>query len=120
MCWRCISSRLPQFDLCFHRQLADFVQKQGSAVGEFKAPDAPVDRAGEGAFEMAEQFAFDEPGRDCTTIDFDQRTRAPGAAVTNSARSTPIAAPQAWVECSCRSSFRQDKNCDISKQWSFT
>ena len=36
-----------QFGLQLERHVADFVQKQGSSVGLFEAPDALIDGAGE-------------------------------------------------------------------------
>ncbi len=45
------------------RQLADFVEKDRAAVGHFEQADAVFVGAGERAFAMAEQLAFDERSR---------------------------------------------------------
>ena len=47
-----------QFDLQILRQLPYFVQKQGSALGQFETSPLAGDRPGERAFLMAEEFAF--------------------------------------------------------------
>ncbi len=41
-------------------------------MGPFKTADVPLDRAGKGPPLVAEQFAFDQSGRQPTTIDGDQ------------------------------------------------
>ena len=48
--------------LGLHRlgQFADLVQEQRAAVGHFEQADAVLVGAGEAAFAMAEQFAFDQ------------------------------------------------------------
>ena len=47
-----------QLGLHRQRQLADLVEEQAAAVGQFELAAPFVDRAGEGAAHMAEQFAF--------------------------------------------------------------
>jgi hypothetical protein len=37
-----------QLDLVFERQFTDFIEEDGATVGEFKAPETPVDGAREG------------------------------------------------------------------------
>ena len=49
-----------QADLAVGGHVADFVQKQGAAVGLFEAADPSAGSAGEGAFFVAEQFGFDQ------------------------------------------------------------
>ncbi len=48
--------------------IADFVQKHGAAVGRFKDAHAVAVGAGEGAAHGAEQFAFQQRGRDGAAI----------------------------------------------------
>ena len=42
------------------RHLADFVEQQGAAFGQFEAAGAAFERAGERAFFVAEDFALDQ------------------------------------------------------------
>ena len=49
-----------QFGLRGHRHFADFIQQQSSAFGQFEASRAPLQRPGECAFFVAEDFAFDQ------------------------------------------------------------
>ena len=51
-----------QLDLHGQRHVADFIQEQRAAVGQFKTPGAAGDGAGECALLMAEQFAFEQLG----------------------------------------------------------
>src|SRR4029453_19531140 len=68
-----------QLALQFERNFADLVEKQRAAVGELKAPDAVAHRAGEGAADVTEKFAFKEFARDRRAIDPDQRPVAAAA-----------------------------------------
>ncbi len=52
--------------------LADFVEEDGAFVGEFEAADLFADGAGEGAFFVAEELAFEEAGGDGGAIHFDE------------------------------------------------
>ena len=58
-----------QLGLDLRRNLADFVQQDGPAVGQFEAAFAFGQRAGERALFVAEEFAFDEVLRDGGAID---------------------------------------------------
>ena len=52
-----------QFDLHVQGQVADFVQKEGAAVGQLEAADPVGHRTGEGAAFVAKEFALNEfPG----------------------------------------------------------
>src|SRR5713101_5461150 len=62
-----------EHDLCFGWQLADFIQKEGSTVGRFEPPDAPLNGAGECPLFMAEQLRCDERGWNCRAVDADER-----------------------------------------------
>ena len=56
---------------------ADFIQEERSAVGGFEASFALGVGAGEGAFFMAEQFAFQKRFRDGAAVDGDERAFFP-------------------------------------------
>jgi hypothetical protein len=49
-----------EFYLRLQEQFPDFIEEDSAAVGEFEASDPPLDRTGEGSFEVAEEFAFRE------------------------------------------------------------
>ncbi len=57
-----------QFGLQRKRDVTHFVKEQRPFMGQFEASDLLRNSAGEGAFLVAEQFAFQEVGRDCSTI----------------------------------------------------
>ena len=52
-----------QLGLELQRQVADFVEEDRPAVGEFEASGPARDGSGESAFFVAEEFAFDEFGQ---------------------------------------------------------
>src|SRR3569623_1605599 len=58
-----------QFDLHVQAPVADFIEKQAAAFGELEAALTGGDRAGVGAFLMAEQFAFQQFGRYGAAVD---------------------------------------------------
>ena len=60
-----------QFGLEGAAHVADFVQEDGAAVGFFDAAEFLADGAGEGAFFVAEEFAFQEVLGDGGAIDAD-------------------------------------------------
>src|SRR5205823_12277854 len=62
--------------LRFGRHVADLVEKQRSALRLLEAAHIASGSAGEGAFLMAEQLAFDQLAGDRRHIDRDERTRA--------------------------------------------
>ena len=53
---------------------ADLVEQQGAAGGQLEASGTPFGRAGEGAFFVAEELAFDEGLRDGGAVDGDEGT----------------------------------------------
>ena len=57
-----------QLDLHVERHVADFVEKQGAAVGAFEAADGGRDGAGKCAALVAEQFAFQQFPRNGAAI----------------------------------------------------
>ena len=67
-----------QFDLERKRDVADLVEEQGAALGELDLALGRLDRAGEGAFLVAEQFRLEQILRDRGAIDRDEAAgRAP-------------------------------------------
>lgn len=68
-----------QADLGIQRHFTDFVEKDGSPVGQLKpAGPSPSDGSGERAFLITEQFAFHEAGRQGSAIHGDEGASAPG------------------------------------------
>ena len=68
------------------REVADLVQEDGRAIRELEASDLPGQSAGEGAFLMAEEFAFDEAGRDRGAIYLHQHAIFSSAEIVNGPR----------------------------------
>ena len=58
-----------QLNLHRQRHVADFVEEQGAAIGQLKAPGTTGDRPGKRALLMTEQFAFQQLGRYGSTVD---------------------------------------------------
>ena len=75
-----------QLDLHLQRHVADFVQEQRAAFGKLEAAHAGGQRAGEGAFLMAEQFAFQEVGGNRAAIHRHERVPGPARQFVNVAR----------------------------------
>src|SRR5204862_8058966 len=61
-----------QFDLRVEGKLADFIKKKAAAVGQFKPPGPPLQRAGKCALHVSKAFTFDESRRNGSTIYFYQ------------------------------------------------
>src|SRR5690242_12966535 len=59
-----------QFHLGVQRQFANLVEENGAAIGQFETAVAICQRAGEGTFNVAEEFAFDEAGANRAAIHF--------------------------------------------------
>src|SRR5208282_4650679 len=59
--------------LHFHRNFADFVKEDGTALSQLKSADATVDRPGEGAFFVAEKFRFHKALWKSSAVDFNER-----------------------------------------------
>ena len=64
---------------------ADLVEQQRAAGGQLEAAGAALDGAGEGAFFVAEDFAFDERFRDGGAVDGDEGPRLARAEVVKGA-----------------------------------
>src|SRR5579863_2786986 len=74
-----------QFGLHFQRNLADFVEEQGAAVGQFHAAHFARDGAGEGPLLVAEELAFQQSGRDGGTVELDEIAIVAAAEAVNGA-----------------------------------
>src|ERR1700722_966395 len=74
-------------DLRLHGNVhvADLVEKQRSMLGFTKRALPVTHGAGKGAANMAKQLAFHELGRDCSTIDGDERFTAAMSVVMDGA-----------------------------------
>src|SRR5690348_11789666 len=67
------------------RELADLVEEDRPAVRELESADALLQRAGERAFDVTEKLALDEPRRNGSAVDFDERPLAPATAAVDGA-----------------------------------
>ena len=70
---RLLLQKAKQFNLQRQRDFTDFIQKKRSATGAFQFAFALGVRAGERAFFMAEQFAFQQGFRNGAAIDGHER-----------------------------------------------
>jgi hypothetical protein len=61
--------------LRLNREVADLVQEDGAAMGRFKAPQPPLQRPGEGAFLVPEQFGGEERRRNGRAVHPDKGPR---------------------------------------------
>ncbi|MNM60762.1 hypothetical protein D3C81_720520 [compost metagenome] len=75
-------------DLCLRgqRHVAYLVEEQGAAIGLAKAPGAFIDGTGERAFNMTEQLAFHQFGRDCGAVHCDEGAGGSSAVAVQGAR----------------------------------
>ena len=62
-------------DLRLGREVADLVQEDRAAMGRFKTPQPPLQRPGEGAFLVPEQFGGDQRGRNGRAVHPDKGPR---------------------------------------------
>ena len=72
-----VLQKTEQFGLERAAHVADFVQEDGAVVGFLDAAEFLFDGAGEGAFFMAEKFAFQEVFRNGGAVDADVIVLAP-------------------------------------------
>ena len=72
-----------QRDLGLHRQLAHFVEEDRPAVRELETAEAPLCRAGERAFFVAEQLRRDQLARDGGAVDAHEGPRTAGRPSVN-------------------------------------
>ena len=75
-----------QLGLQLERNLADFVEEHGAAVGQLEAADALRDGAGERALLVAEQFAFQQAGGNGGAVQLDEGALPARAEVVDGAR----------------------------------
>ena len=78
--------RAQQFGLQAHIHFRDFVEQQRAAICFLEFADATGERAGKGAFLVAEQFGFEQVLRYCRAIDRNERLLRAGAAAVHEAR----------------------------------
>src|SRR5215467_3546305 len=69
---------------------------------QFETPYTLRDSAGKGALLVTEKFAFQEPGRDGSTVQLHERFRAAGAEVVNSPRNQFLACAGLSIYQHCR------------------
>ena len=82
-----------KFGLKFERKFADFVEKENSVIGEFEATGAAGGGSGEGAFFVAEEFAFAECGGNRCAVNADERPGTALALLVNGAGDKFLAGP---------------------------
>ena len=70
---RALLQHAQQFDLHGQRHFADFVEEDGAAVGDFEQAALVLVRSGEGAFQVAEEFALQQSLREGSAVDGDER-----------------------------------------------
>src|SRR5262249_13823789 len=75
-----------EFRLQFQRHLADFIEKHGAAICEFKAPDALADRACKRSLFVAKQLAFQQTRGNRRAIKLDECARAARAEIVDRPR----------------------------------
>ena len=74
-----------QLDLNGHRQITDFIEEQGAAIGLLEPAGLGAEGAGESAFFVAEQLGLDQGFRERTAVHRHKRPVAPGAEVVDMA-----------------------------------
>src|SRR5580692_490432 len=72
--------------LQLERDIADFIQEQRALMGYLKPADLLRDGAGERSPFMAEQFTFEQPGRDGSTVELNEWSRLARTVTMNGAR----------------------------------
>ena len=60
-----------ELGLHFEADVADFIKEEGAAVGQFEAADLVAMCAGERAFDVADEFAFEEVGGEGGAVNLD-------------------------------------------------
>ncbi|OQA03053.1 MAG: hypothetical protein BWY69_00684 [Planctomycetes bacterium ADurb.Bin401] len=93
-----------QFDLEIHREIANFVKKDRSAVGFFESANFAFSRARKSAFLMAEKLAFKQRFRQSGTVYFDKRLICSAAVVMYGVRNEVFAC----------SAFASDQHCGVA------
>ena len=72
-----------QLHLKLGRRAVDFIEKDAAGVGGFKPAGAIIDSARERAFDVSEQFGFEQALGKCATVDADVRARLARAEVVD-------------------------------------
>ena len=95
-----------QLDLHRGRDVADLVQQHRAAVGELEQPLAILDRPGERAAQMPEQFALDQPGAEGRQANRQERAVPPGA----------VAMDGAGHQLLARAALASDQNGNVGRR----
>ena len=95
-----------QLHLHVQRQVTNFVQKNGTAVGQFKTPNAVGHGAGKGAFAMTKQFAFQQIFGNGCTIDGHKISAATVGLIVQGTRHQLFA----------RSALTRNEHCGIGRR----
>src|SRR6185437_13935861 len=72
-----VLQQLQKLGLQAQVEFGDFIEKESAAMGQFHTPWFRSVSAGEGAFFVPEEFAFQQRARDRGTVDLDKRTCPP-------------------------------------------
>src|SRR2546425_8741899 len=75
-----------QFGLQLERDLSDLVEKHGAAIRQLEAPDTLRDGAGESAFLVPEELAFEQTCRNRRAVQLHERILAARAEIMDGAR----------------------------------
>ena len=67
------------------RDVADFIEENGAAVGEFESADLLGNGAGEGSFLVAEELAFEQAGGDSGAVNLHEGSAVPAAEIVDGA-----------------------------------
>src|SRR5271168_5313523 len=87
-----------QFDLHGHGHLADFVEKNCALVGDFEEATLVLVGSGEGAFDIAEEFAFEQGFGEGPAVDRDKGFAGPRRAGMDGAGDELFAGPALAVD----------------------
>ena len=93
----------------FQRNIADFVQKQRSLVGQFQPPNFLRDRASKGAAFVAKELAFEQTSGNRGAVQLDKRSALAAAAIMNGTCDKLLA----------RAGFSQHENGRITRGYCF-
>ena len=72
--------------LQLERDIADFIQEQLALMCYLKSAELLCDRTGERSSFMAKQFTFEQPGRDGSTVELNERSSLARTMTVNGAR----------------------------------
>src|SRR5258705_8641837 len=80
-------------NLSLSRKVADLIQKNRSTISQLKSSQTPLERAGEGAFFVPEQFGGNERRRNRRAIDSNKSPRRTFRPLVNGARDQLLTSP---------------------------